>query len=275
MRQLILAQTAFHPESSQRLLRMDEVKGLTPFQLRVMRNEIYARHGYVFGDLEMRNYFEKQPWYREDTAFTVDRLSTIELQNVGLIAKYESDLDQQVPATNSHTPSRVEALSAKDSVMASNAMSSAQAGTDSTRIREYDALIGTWGQRYAKTKKSQLYRVKYRQFDVDNDGDQDVLTIFGFVQNDKSTYGGLLVLFENYDGVLVYRARTFAGSAGDWIAKDIVRGTGGVIVISTVVWLPNDKACCPNGQGSELYSFDGTNLQKVSSRDRKGWREFY
>jgi hypothetical protein len=31
--------------------------------LRLRRNEIYARHGYIFKDAALRNYFMSQPWY--------------------------------------------------------------------------------------------------------------------------------------------------------------------------------------------------------------------
>ena len=59
--------------------------------LRIMRNEIYARHGYVFKDNELRNYFEKQSWYRRDDEFSIEKLNTYEM----LFANYLKNLELQ------------------------------------------------------------------------------------------------------------------------------------------------------------------------------------
>lgn len=36
---------------------------LSKTELRLMRNEIFARHGYIFKSADLRNHFSKQPWY--------------------------------------------------------------------------------------------------------------------------------------------------------------------------------------------------------------------
>lgn len=59
--------------------------------LRLMRNEILARHGYVFEDEDLKEYFSKQPWYKPAKSNDGIELSFIEKLNVGLIENAESD----------------------------------------------------------------------------------------------------------------------------------------------------------------------------------------
>ena len=57
--------------------------------LRIMRNDIMARHGYVFQSKDLRDHFAKQPWYKPGTDNNAIRLSTIEQLNVELIQSLE------------------------------------------------------------------------------------------------------------------------------------------------------------------------------------------
>ena len=42
----------------------NDLEGLSDRELKLARNEIYARKGYIFNDLEMAEYFGKKEWYR-------------------------------------------------------------------------------------------------------------------------------------------------------------------------------------------------------------------
>lgn len=70
------------------LLERDLV-GLYPHDARMLRNEIYARHGRVFKDKALQAYFSSLPWYRPDTNFDEGMLSDIELRNIAVIGEYE------------------------------------------------------------------------------------------------------------------------------------------------------------------------------------------
>lgn len=59
--------------------------------LRLMRSEILARHGYVFEDEDLKEYFRMQPWYKPAQSNEGIELSFIEKLNVGLIENAESD----------------------------------------------------------------------------------------------------------------------------------------------------------------------------------------
>jgi hypothetical protein len=57
--------------------------------LRVLRNEIYARHGRVFKDVKLQKYFEAQAWYKANPEFKDDQLSDIESKNLAKIREAE------------------------------------------------------------------------------------------------------------------------------------------------------------------------------------------
>lgn len=70
-----------------------ELKGKSPFQLDVMRNEIYARHGRIFDDRELQSYFGNQSWYEpkyKADNFPDDLISPIEKQNAAYILQYQN-----------------------------------------------------------------------------------------------------------------------------------------------------------------------------------------
>jgi hypothetical protein len=57
--------------------------------LRILRNELYARHGRVFKDPVLQKYFESQPWYKADPEFKDEMLSTIEFKNLAKLKAAE------------------------------------------------------------------------------------------------------------------------------------------------------------------------------------------
>ncbi|MBI5216647.1 MAG: YARHG domain-containing protein [Ignavibacteriae bacterium] len=51
-------------------------------QVRLMKNELFARHGYVFKDTSLSNYFAKQTWYKPNNEFEPNMLPNGEKQYV-------------------------------------------------------------------------------------------------------------------------------------------------------------------------------------------------
>lgn len=78
------------PQASQRLLTDGDLAGLDARDLRIMRNEIYARKGYIFQNPDLSRYFSEQPWYRPRISGDVP-LTAIEQQNVMKIKTRESE----------------------------------------------------------------------------------------------------------------------------------------------------------------------------------------
>ncbi|MEK4212079.1 hypothetical protein A6279_08355 [Bacillus wiedmannii] len=76
------------PDSDSRKLTSTDLAYLSKEQLKIARNEIYARHGHMFQTKDMQAYFSKQSWYRENPYFT-GKLTDIESYNVELIKSRE------------------------------------------------------------------------------------------------------------------------------------------------------------------------------------------
>ena len=77
------------PESDTRYVEQDEIDQLTKNEVRLAINEIYARHGRIFENSELREYFESKDWYDgtiEPEDFDEDVLNQYEKSNVKLLA---------------------------------------------------------------------------------------------------------------------------------------------------------------------------------------------
>jgi hypothetical protein len=81
--------TGIYPQGSSRVLSSSDLSGLSKQELKIMRNEIYARHGYIFKTAEMKAYFANQGWYQGQFDEVASKLTSIEQQNIELIKIYE------------------------------------------------------------------------------------------------------------------------------------------------------------------------------------------
>ena len=74
-------------------LSASDLYGLSKDQLRIARNEIYARHGRMFNDASLQAYFNSKSWYRGTIApsnFRDDSMLTkLERDNIKLIQSFE------------------------------------------------------------------------------------------------------------------------------------------------------------------------------------------
>lgn len=79
--------------ASERLLNTSILGHYNREALRLMRNEILARHGYVFQSEDLSDYFFKQSWYTPAASNDGIKLSAMEEINIGLIKAEESKPD--------------------------------------------------------------------------------------------------------------------------------------------------------------------------------------
>jgi len=84
-----------YPEASTRYLTEADLAGKSAEELKIIRNEIFARHGYIFTTPSMRDYFSKQSWYKPTANDVNSMLTPIELANIALIKKYEEQLNER------------------------------------------------------------------------------------------------------------------------------------------------------------------------------------
>jgi len=78
-----------YPNSDKRYLTESDLNGRTPWELTIMRNEIYARHGLPFKRKDLQHYFNKKSWYRIDPNYTDSKLNKYERQNSLFIREYQ------------------------------------------------------------------------------------------------------------------------------------------------------------------------------------------
>ncbi len=78
-------------DTDERVYSMEEIEELTEIQRSIFRNEIYARHGYVF-ELEVLNQlFKKYSWYvpmKSQKFFDTNDFSEYEQENLNNIVQY-------------------------------------------------------------------------------------------------------------------------------------------------------------------------------------------
>lgn len=90
------------PNSNSSYLNQEDIKNLSVEELRIARNEIYARHGRRFQSQDLQEYFESKDWYRGTTNpsnFKESVLNDFEKKNVEFIKKAEENAPLVLEAT--------------------------------------------------------------------------------------------------------------------------------------------------------------------------------
>ena len=77
------------PDAATRVYDTEELEAMSNHDLFVARNEIYARHGYVFETGELSTYFSSKSWYHPSEVFNEAEISEIERENVSAILAIE------------------------------------------------------------------------------------------------------------------------------------------------------------------------------------------
>lgn len=106
------------------LLSPADLSGMTTDQLERLRNTVYARHGRTFSDNDLRLYFQSRSWYKPDSGYDEDQLTTNDRANADLIKAFED---------NNGAPPRADAERVKKDV--ENALKD---WAESTRERKLD-----------------------------------------------------------------------------------------------------------------------------------------
>lgn len=79
-----------YSKASKRILKDDELTNMSKSNLKIMRNEIFARYGHSFiSGGKMEQYFNNQNWYKNKNIDATMLITEIEKRNIKLIQKYE------------------------------------------------------------------------------------------------------------------------------------------------------------------------------------------
>ena len=79
-------------DSNTRYLTNADLSSLSEWEIRIARNEIFARHGRIFTSKDLAEYFNGKSWYNPTIPadqFSDSYLTTIEKENLETIMKYE------------------------------------------------------------------------------------------------------------------------------------------------------------------------------------------
>ena len=57
-----------------------------------IRNEIYARHGYIFQEQKCKELFNKKSWYKPNSSFSYEMFNLVEKRNINYIIELEKKL---------------------------------------------------------------------------------------------------------------------------------------------------------------------------------------
>lgn len=80
------------PDSDSRAYTYEELSGLSAQELRLAKNEIYARHGWIFKSENLQNYFSSKSWYQgtvKPEDFSDSVFNAYEKNNVDLLSAME------------------------------------------------------------------------------------------------------------------------------------------------------------------------------------------
>jgi hypothetical protein len=79
-----------------KLISDQMLRGLSLHELRLLRNEIYARHGRIFKTVWIQQYFGGQSWYDAKEDFKDEEISGSDKTNIETIVKYENKLHDSI-----------------------------------------------------------------------------------------------------------------------------------------------------------------------------------
>ncbi len=81
----------YEVNASNTLLKKKDVENLKKGDLLIIRNTVYARHGYSFKNRPLRVFFDAQEWYIPVHNEIINELTDIEKQNIELLLRYEKN----------------------------------------------------------------------------------------------------------------------------------------------------------------------------------------
>lgn len=82
------------PGSDSRYIGYSDISGLSSWEIKLAKNEIYARHGRRFNNSEIQAYFNKQSWYYgsvspSNDSYIENQFNDYERENVKFLKRYE------------------------------------------------------------------------------------------------------------------------------------------------------------------------------------------
>lgn len=83
-----------------RNLTEQDLQGLTDRELKILRNEIYARHGRAFKTPSLSAHFSSYDWYKINPKYSDSQLNSFEKRNAQFILNYEKKIGSKIIYTD-------------------------------------------------------------------------------------------------------------------------------------------------------------------------------
>lgn len=84
----VASDAVFKLNASKQKLNEKEIKNLRKLDLEIIKNSVFARHGYSFKKETYRNFFEQTDWYIPVSGNVDNELSPMEKENVALLNRF-------------------------------------------------------------------------------------------------------------------------------------------------------------------------------------------
>jgi hypothetical protein len=161
------------PEFSEREVGTKHLLNYNLEDLKIIRNEIFARHGYIFKDYELRNYFSQQAWYKPEFEDVTEKLTEIEKRNIINLKRFEEFLSRHTEKERLQIHTVVGKWNAKEGFLSDQ-------GWDSF----YLDIDGRMSRNFWFGSKFQKYTIDKTKIEVGHDGTWDICgdTIFFTIQ---------------------------------------------------------------------------------------------
>ena len=78
--------------TDKRYITARELQYYSKDEVALIRNEIYARHGYIFKSEPYKSYFASKSWYYPNPGFSEADFSEIERKNKSTIVEFEKGM---------------------------------------------------------------------------------------------------------------------------------------------------------------------------------------
>lgn len=83
-------------EARKRQLSEADIHGMSDWELKALRNEIYARHGRPFKSESLKGYFSCFDWYKINPNYSDNLLNALEKKNAQFILNYEKKIGSKI-----------------------------------------------------------------------------------------------------------------------------------------------------------------------------------
>ncbi len=84
----VASEAIFKLNASKQKLTEKDLKNLRKLDLEIIKNSVFARHGYSFKKETYRNFFEQTDWYIPVSNNVDNELSPLEKENVALLNRF-------------------------------------------------------------------------------------------------------------------------------------------------------------------------------------------